>query len=72
MEDKIIALKRAIDEGIGNGIAKNFDARRHLEMLKEDKKIKLSQKLKGFLSKEQGKSLKKHIEEMRNEWDRGF
>ena len=32
------------------------------------KKVKLSDKYKGILSKEQGESLNKHIEEMRSEW----
>ena len=32
------------------------------------KKLKLSGKYKGVLSKEQGESLNKHIAEMRSEW----
>jgi antitoxin ParD1/3/4 len=37
-EDKIVALKKAIDEGIKSGIAKSFDANKHLETLKANKK----------------------------------
>ena len=36
-ENKIIALKNAISEGIESGIAKNFDAKKHLESLKAKK-----------------------------------
>ncbi len=32
------------------------------------KKVKLSDKYKGILSKEQNESLNKHIAEMRGEW----
>lgn len=32
-------------------------------------KIKLSDRLKGLLTKEQGLDLKRHVEEMRNEWN---
>lgn len=32
------------------------------------KKVKLSDKYKGVLSKEQSESLNKHIAEMRSEW----
>jgi hypothetical protein len=31
--------------------------------------VKLSDKLKGLLTKEQGLDLKRHVEEMRNEWN---
>lgn len=37
-EIKIIALKKAISEGIESGIAKNFNPKRHLENLKAAKK----------------------------------
>lgn len=37
-ESKVIALKSAIDEGIGSGIAKNFNAKKHLEILKSTKR----------------------------------
>jgi antitoxin ParD1/3/4 len=37
-ESKIVALKKAIDEGIKSGIAKNFNAKKHLETLKANKK----------------------------------
>ena len=37
-EDKILALKNAIQEGIGSGVAKDFDPKKHLELLKSRKK----------------------------------
>ncbi len=37
-ESKIDALKKAIDDGIKSGIAKNFNAKKHLETLKANKK----------------------------------
>lgn len=37
-ENRIAVLKTAIDEGIESGIAKNFDAKKHLEKLKANKK----------------------------------
>ncbi|HRE50307.1 MAG TPA: type II toxin-antitoxin system ParD family antitoxin [Flavitalea sp.] len=37
-ENKALALKNAIQEGIDSGIAKNFDAKKHLEMLKANKR----------------------------------
>ena len=37
-ESKIIALKSAIKEGIGSGLAKNFDAKKHLVNLKSAKR----------------------------------
>lgn len=37
-ESRIIALKVAIEEGIKSGIAKNFNAKNHLESLKACKK----------------------------------
>jgi len=33
-EQKIIALRHAIDEGVSSGIAENFDADEHLKMMK--------------------------------------
>ena len=36
-EDKVIALKLAINEGLESGIAENFDAKKHLEFLKSRK-----------------------------------
>ncbi len=36
-ENKIIALKKAISEGIESGIAKDFDPKKHLESLKAKK-----------------------------------
>jgi antitoxin ParD1/3/4 len=36
-ESKIIALKKAISEGIESGIAKDFDPKKHLESLKAKK-----------------------------------
>ncbi len=37
-ENKIVALKKAVDDGIKSGIAKNFNAKKHLETLKDNKK----------------------------------
>ncbi len=37
-ESKIIALKKAISEGIESGIAKDFDPKKHLESLKAKKR----------------------------------
>jgi antitoxin ParD1/3/4 len=37
-EQKIIALRHAIDEGINSGLAKDFDPDEHLKMLKEKRK----------------------------------
>jgi antitoxin ParD1/3/4 len=37
-ESKIIALKKAINDGIESGIAKDFDPKKHLESLKAIKK----------------------------------
>ncbi len=37
-ENRIVALKSAIQEGIESGIAKNFNSEKHLEILKANKK----------------------------------
>ncbi|MEO6672678.1 MAG: type II toxin-antitoxin system ParD family antitoxin, partial [Ginsengibacter sp.] len=37
-ESKIIALKKAIEEGIESGIVKKFNAKMHLENLKATKR----------------------------------
>ena len=37
-ESKIIALKKAIDSGIDSGLARNFNANKHLEKLKSAKR----------------------------------
>ena len=37
-ENKVRALKNAVQEGIDSGIAKNFDAKKHLAHLKASKK----------------------------------
>jgi antitoxin ParD1/3/4 len=37
-ESKIIALKKAISDGIESGIAKDFDSKKHLESLKAKKR----------------------------------
>lgn len=37
-ENKIIALKQAIDEGIKSGFANDFDPKQHLELLKAKKR----------------------------------
>ena len=41
-ENKVQALKNAIQEGINSGIAENFDAKKHLETLKASKRKWLS------------------------------
>ena len=38
-ESKVIALKKAIQEGIDSGIAFNFDSQKHLESLKANKHL---------------------------------
>jgi antitoxin ParD1/3/4 len=38
-EEKIIALRNAIQEGIDSGIAENFDAKKFLQDLKSKKKV---------------------------------
>ena len=43
-----------------------------IKVLKENvvaKKIKLSDKYKGILTKKEGEKLNKHIKQMRGEWD---
>lgn len=37
-ENKILALRKAINEGIESGIAENFDPKKHLESLKAKKR----------------------------------
>jgi antitoxin ParD1/3/4 len=37
-ESKIVALKKAIHEGIESGLVKNFDPKSHLELLKARKR----------------------------------
>ena len=37
-ESKIIALKKAIEEGIESGVAKNYNSKEHLENLKAAKR----------------------------------
>ncbi len=37
-ENKIIALRKAINEGIESGIAENFNPKQHLESLKAKKR----------------------------------
>jgi antitoxin ParD1/3/4 len=37
-ETKIVALKKAIGEGFESGLAKNFNAKKHLEKLKAAKR----------------------------------
>ncbi|MFD2909702.1 type II toxin-antitoxin system ParD family antitoxin [Flavobacterium ardleyense] len=36
-ENRIVVLKNAINEGIESGIDKDFDAKKHLELLKANK-----------------------------------
>ncbi len=37
-EDKVIALRKAIDEGFESGFIKNFDPKKYLEKLKSAKR----------------------------------
>jgi len=37
-ESKILALRKAINDGIESGLALDFDAKKHLEMLKAKRK----------------------------------
>jgi antitoxin ParD1/3/4 len=37
-ENKIIALKNAIEEGLNSGIVEDFDPQKHLDSLKANKK----------------------------------
>jgi antitoxin ParD1/3/4 len=37
-ENKIIILKNAIKEGVESGIAENFNPKKHLELLKSEKR----------------------------------
>ena len=37
-ENKIIALRRAIDEGVNSGFAEDFDPEEHLKMMKAKRK----------------------------------
>jgi len=37
-ENKVIALKNAIDEGIKSGVVKNFNPQKHLAKLKSEKR----------------------------------
>jgi antitoxin ParD1/3/4 len=37
-ENRITALKSAVQEGISSGLAKDFNSKKHLEMLKASKK----------------------------------
>ncbi len=39
---KVKELKKAIQEGIDSGKAKNFDPKKHLQMLKAQRKSRLS------------------------------
>jgi antitoxin ParD1/3/4 len=36
-EAKVVALQRAVKEGIDSGLARNFDAKKHLAKLKSTK-----------------------------------
>ena len=38
----------------------------------QEQQIPLSEKYRGIITSEQAADLHKHIEEMRNEWDRGI
>jgi antitoxin ParD1/3/4 len=38
-ESKVIALRKAIQEGIDSGIAHDFDPQKHLESLKSKKRL---------------------------------
>ena len=38
-ENKIVVLKKAIEQGIESGIANNFNPKKHLAFLKANKKV---------------------------------
>ena len=38
-ENKLLALKKAINDGIQSGISENFEPKKHLELLKAKKRI---------------------------------
>ncbi|MGB5667406.1 MAG: type II toxin-antitoxin system ParD family antitoxin [Maribacter sp.] len=38
-ENKVLALRNAIQEGINSGIANDFDPKKHLEILKANKRL---------------------------------
>lgn len=38
-ESKVMALKKAIQEGIDSGIAHDFDPKKHLKSLKENRQL---------------------------------
>ena len=54
------------------GLLRELQELNLIKVLKENytpNKLKLSNKYKGILSKDQGGDLKDHIKEMRNEWN---
>ena len=54
------------------GLLRELQELNLIKVLKENytpTKLKLSNKYKGILSKDQGGDLKDHIKEMRNEWN---
>jgi len=53
------------------GLLHELEALNLIKVLKENvvPKTKLSDKYKGIISKEQGKNLNEHIQQMRSEWN---
>lgn len=46
-----------------------YDVEEIIDKVETPKKINLSDKYKGIISKEHGKELNNHIKDMRNEWN---
>ena len=58
-----------------SGLIKQMEELKLIRVLQEKEntqKIKLSDKYKGILTKEQGACLNKHIKEMRSEWSNTY
>lgn len=54
------------------GLLRELEELNLIKVLKENikpDKIRLSEKYKGFISKEEGKKLNEHVSQMRSEWN---
>ncbi|MCF8381669.1 MAG: hypothetical protein K9H49_18995 [Bacteroidales bacterium] len=57
------------------GILHELEELKLIKVLKdniEPSRVKLSEKYKGFISKEEGRQLNNHIKQMRSEWNKGI
>ncbi len=57
------------------GILHELEELKLIKVLKdniEPTRVKLSEKYKGFISKEEGRQLNNHIKQMRGEWNNGI